>query len=180
MKKITTGLLALVILVLAFSANAQAVNQENENPTAVVGTFDSRAIAVAYVRSNHFDNRMKQLRASLDRAIESGDQESIALLKAEGPKLQAKIHKQGFGTASVEGILDYVRPKLPDFAKANGVELIVSKWVVTYTDPDAEFVDVTDELAALFNPDEATLKVIEELLTTEPIPDEELEELEDH
>lgn len=175
MKKITIGLFALVALLLAFSANAQAVNQENENPTAVVGTFDSRAIAVAYVRSNRFDKRMKQLQASLEKAMKSGDQKSIALLKAEGPKIQAKIHKQGFGTASVEGILDLVRHKLPPLAKETGVELIVSKWVMTYTDPKAEFVDITDELAALFNPDEATLKVIEELVATEPISDEELD-----
>ena len=176
MRKIYTALIALLPVALVFSVNAQAVVQEVERPTTVIGIFDSRAVAVAYVRSKRFAKRMTQLQTTLAKAKETGDKKTIALLKSEGPKLQSKLHKQGFGTASVEGLLDLVRHKLPDFAKENGVELIVSKWVVTYTDPDAQFVDITNELAGLFNPDEETLKVIEQLLATEPISDEELEQ----
>jgi hypothetical protein len=55
------------------------------------------------------------------------------------------------------------------------VEVIVSKWTLTYHGPTAKFVDVTGLIAAEFNPDERTLKMIQSLAETEPIPLDEID-----
>ena len=57
------------------------------------------------------------------------------------------------------------------------MDVIVSKWALAYRSPAAGFVDVTDLLAAEFAPDEATLKTIRDIVQSEPIP---LDSLQDH
>ena len=48
--------------------------------------------------------------------------------------------------------------------------MIVSKWTLAYQRPSARFVDVTDLLAACFDPDAATLKTIRETMANDPVP----------
>ena len=45
----------------------------------------------------------------------------------------------------------------------------MSKWEVVYKDPSIEIVDVTSHLVMLFNPDETTLKLLEDLREQKPI-----------
>ena len=77
-----------------------------ENPTVVVGTFDSRAVLMAYVGSDAFKDYLSAQKAdvgrALDRAKAAGDQELVANLDALGPAMQKRIHQQGFGTAPVD------------------------------------------------------------------------------
>ena len=164
---------------LALTLGAQATTTTREDPKVVVGTFDSRAVAVAYVRSDAFSDSLRMKRAEveqdLERARAAGDDERVAELEALGPAMQKRIYDQGFGSAPVDEIIERIADELPRIAAEAGVDVIVSKWVLAYSGPKARFVDVTDRLAAEFDPDEETLKVIEELLTTEPVPLEELD-----
>jgi len=143
-----------------------------------VGTFDSRAVALAYYRkfyrSPEFVARVKKLKEDRDRATAAGDQEKVKRLEAEGRGEQERSHSQVFGSAPIDEIMAKVKDQLPAVAKQAGVDLIVSKWNLTYRSPDAEFVDVTEPIAKLFQPDEQTLKMIRDLPKHQPLSAEEL------
>ena len=180
MKKLHAGMGLLLggLLVLTLAAQEPAVSPQA--PRVVVGTFDSRAIAVAYIRSDAHAKRLNKLRAEVEAALAearaAGDEARVAELEARGPALQRKAHQQGFSTAPVDDILVHVEDQLPAIAKEAGVDVIVSKWVLTYKRPTASFVDVTEALVAEFDPDEATMKVIKQLLATDPVPLDQLGE----
>jgi hypothetical protein len=143
-----------------------------------VGTFDSRAVALAYYRkfyrSPEFVARMKKLKEEHDRAKAAGDQEKAKKLKAEGRGEQEHSHGQVFGSAPIDEIVAKIKDQLPAIAKQAGVDLIVCKWSVTYRASDAQTVDVTEPMAKLFQPDEQTWKMLRELTKHPPVSAEEL------
>jgi len=134
------------------------------------GTFDSRAIAIAYARSDLFAPYMKSLKAKYEKAKAEKDEKVIKECEAEGPAQQQILHQQGFSIASVADILEKVKDDLPKIAQEAGVDIIVSKWEVVHKNPSIEIVDVTFQLAKLFKPDEKTLKLLEELPNQPPVP----------
>ena len=142
-----------------------------------VGTFDSRAVAIAHVRSEAFARHLKGIRAEYKKAKAEGDENRVKELEAQGPAGQELVHKQGFGTWPVDDILDKIKEKIPKIARQADVDVIVSKWDVVYQRAGVEFVDVTDLMVQPFDPNESTLKVIQEVLKRAPVP---LEELKNH
>lgn len=72
------------------------------------------------------------------------------------------MHQQAFSITSVASILEKVKAELPKIAEEAGVDIIMSKWEVAYKNPSIEIVDVTSHLVKLFNPDERTLKTVED------------------
>lgn len=182
MKSLTAGLGMLLAGVLAVAAPERTTqSQPQPQPTAVVGTFDSRAIATAWIRSAEFGRyiqaQQKDLRQAIDRAREAGDRRLAAELEAIGPAMQHRVHQQGFSTAPVDEILARISDKLPAIAQQAGVDGIVSKWQLTWRKPGAQFVDVTDLLVAEFQPDAKTLEIIARLVESEPQP---LEQIKNH
>jgi hypothetical protein len=131
------------------------------------GVFDSRAIAVAFVHSR-FSTGPKDLMDERKKAEETGDQKRIEELKAKGKKLQDKLHLQGFGKVPVDDLLAYVKDGIPQVAKSAGVDAIADD--VLFTAPGVETVDVTDALVKLYSPNESTLKMVESLKKTRPLP----------
>ena len=148
-----------------------------------VGTFDSRAVALAYYRkfyrSPEFVASLKKLKEEHDRAKAAGDEEKAKRLEAEGRGGQEHSHSQVFGSAPIDEIMAKIKDQLPNVAKQAGVGLIVSQWSIAYRSPDAQFVDVTEPLAKLFRPDESTLKMIRDLPKHQPLSAEELKKHED-
>ncbi len=179
MKKCRVGIGGLLGGLFVLTLSAQEITTISENPTVVVGTFDSRAVAVAYLQSDVFRDYLVAQQANVARVLEraktAGDDELVAELGALGPAMQKRLHEQGFGTAPVDDIIARIEDKLPDIAEEAGVDVIVSKWTLTYRSPAAKFVDVTGLIAAEFDPDERTLKMIQSTVETEPIPLDEIE-----
>ncbi len=139
--------------------------------TLRVGTFDSRAIAAAYLRSEPVKQLVNIHFEKLNKAKEEGDEKLVKELEALGQAYQQVQHQQGFSIASVADILEKVKAELPKIAEDAGVDIIVSKWEVVYRNPSIEIVDVTSHLVKLFNPDERTLKMItEDLPKQAPVP----------
>lgn len=172
------GLIVLAGLAGAGSALAETSAAEGDAAPVRVGTFDSRAIAMAYYRSEAHMGFIKNLKAEHAAAKAAGDDERAAELEAEGRQSQELAHKQGFGTWPVDDILERIRGDLPRIAADAGVEVIISKWDIVYAPPAVEFIDVTRAVVMPYNPDEATLKLIlDELPKVDPVP---LEELENH
>jgi hypothetical protein len=82
-----------------------------------------------------------------------------------------------FRTWPVDNILKSIADKMPEIAQQAGVDIIVCKWDIDYQQSGVEFINVTDLLVKLFDPDERTLESVRECQAMDPIP---LEELRDH
>lgn len=180
----TTCRMILGVIVLAGLAACVTVGtvraEETEEQTfqaeVRVGTFDSRAVAIAYARSEDFGRHIKELKAEREEAKAAGDEKRVEELEAEGQALQELLHKQGFGTWPVDNILERIKGEIPEIAKKAGVDVIVSRWNVVYQGSGIEFTDITNLMVNPFDPDAETLAVLEELKKHDPVPLEELEE----
>ena len=170
-RRLLIATLALAILCLgigSFTAPATAAA-----PTRI-GVFDSRAIAIAYWRSEPGMRELRGLRDEYEKAKAANDGARVKELEQEGPWQQVRMHQQAFSTATVAAILEKVSDRLPAVAKQAGVSAIVSKWEVPYKDGTVETVDVTLPLVRLFNQDEQMLKMIERIESQPPVPFEKL------
>ena len=164
-------ILSLACIALA-AVGCSNCNLNPDEPKERVGVYDSRAVAVAYVRSEQFDKIIKAKMAEMEEAKATGDTEKIEELEAWGKTQQARVHRQGFGSAPVDDILEQIKDKLGKITKEADVTTLVSKWdkktLKEYK--CAELVDVTDMVADLFCPDEKTLEIIEEMKEKKPTP----------
>lgn len=138
-----------------------------------VGTYDNRAIAVAFAPSKFSDELYHKMKRARDEARESGDEKRVKEVEARAGWLQKKLHFQGFGRAPVGDLMAHIKEKLPEVARKANVDVIA--WEYDYTGKNVERVDVTDLLVAQFNPSPKTLKTIEQLTQKKPIPLETLD-----
>lgn len=129
-----------------------------------IGTFDSRAIALAYYRSDATDPHSEELTARYEKAKAAGDEERVKQLKSEFKVLQEITHKQTFSTWPVDNILEQIQDQIPDIARQARVDAIVCKWDIVYQKDGIEFVDVTELMVQPFKPDEETMRMITEQL----------------
>ncbi len=169
-------LIVFAVLVVCTAVFAQQPDEHASQVVMRVGTFDSRAVAVAYARSENFMKHIRGLMDEYEKAKAAGDEKRVKELEAEGPAMQEMIHKQGFSTWPVDDILEQIQDKIPEIAKQAKVDVIVSKWDIVYQLPGVEFVDVTDLLVVPFNPTKETLDIIKSLKEQEPVSLKELEE----
>jgi hypothetical protein len=140
-------------------------------PAAVrIGTFDSRAVALAYYRSPSVMKELTGMRAEFEKAKAAGDETKVKDLEARGPAMQTLMHQQVFSDGSINNITAAIANRLPEVAKAAGVVAIVSVWELAHSAPSVEVVDVTPQVVALFAPDAQTTKIIESMKGQKPIP----------
>jgi len=178
--KTTMGLVvAAAILATASTWAARAADGQAEKPTLRVGTYDSRAIAVAAYGSEYYTLHVKPLEDAFQKAKDEGNDD---LVKELEPKVWAQrkhSHRQGFSTAPVDEMLEYIKDEIPKIAKKAGIGPIISKWdkdaLAKYK--SAEKVDITMPLVKAFKPREQSLKWAEKIQKKPPIPMKKLEEL---
>ena len=170
MKKLTLALSLLLtgILALAITPRAQETTVTTGG-TVVLGTFDSRGVALAFYRSAAFMDTMMGLQEELAEAKADGNAEKVSDLEQRGPALQEEAHRRTFGSASVRELLDPHKEEVARIAESMGVDVVVSHWDQAYRGPKAQSIDLTLELVHLFDPGEKTLQVLDELLETEPV-----------
>ncbi|UCD29259.1 MAG: hypothetical protein JSV03_01915, partial [Planctomycetota bacterium] len=143
-----------------------------------IGTFDSRAVAVAYVRSDIHQRYLKGLMAERDKAQKAGNTKRVKELEAKGKAMQQRVHRQGFGHARIDDILEHLRKEIPGIARKAGVDVVAEETL--YHDSSVEIVDITDFMIEPFNPSKKTRNIIKDLLKHPPLKDEQLEKLHDH
>jgi hypothetical protein len=170
----------LIALILGFGAitlcTAIGAEQSGEKPPqspARVGTYDSRAVAIAYARSETFDCWLKGIATESEKAKAAEDTTRLKELEAEVLAQHELAHKQVFSVYPVGDILEQIKDKIPHIADQAGVDIIVSKWEIVYRRPGIEFIDVTDLLVEPFGPDEDALKLIDDIRKMDPVPLEE-------
>jgi hypothetical protein len=151
------------------------LSQEAPAPGLRVGTFDSRAVALAYYRSPDGLDRMKpEWDRQLRDAEAAGDSARVKELKLFMPSFQHLLHQQVFSTGSICNVLREIEDDLPGIAAEADVDLIVSRWELPYTAADVELIDVTPNLVALFELDEETAGFVAQIEDVEPMPLEEM------
>jgi hypothetical protein len=103
MRKLTLPILVgAATMVLVSTGHAQ---EPAPSFSERIGTFDSRAVAIAFYRSAEFQEDTRGLMMELEEAKAAGDEERVKELEALFPALQHRMHQQGFSTASVrEGL----------------------------------------------------------------------------
>ena len=159
--------LGSITALTAFSWGRGADATAPAGPTIRVGTYDSRALAVAYTRSEQSAEKLKALQQQRAEAVKAGDTKRVEELNAQGESMQVRLNLQGFSVAPVGDVLETVREVLPGVAQRKQVTIIVS--AADYHGPSVEIVDVTDDLVQLFNPNAQTLKIVNELRKQKPV-----------
>lgn len=171
MKLAVSVLAAALTLLVSDLAKAQVASQQASR----IGTFDSRIVALAYYRSPQGIERMKpKWDRELRDAEAAGDSARVEELKLLMPSFQHLMHQQVFSTGSICNVLREIEDDLPAIAAETGVSVIVSKWELPYHGPDIEVIDVTANVAALFETDEETARIVTEMANVEPVPLEEM------
>jgi len=158
------------------SSSGKGAEQTERSPIRI-GIFDSRAIAVAHAHSKYNENVIQGLMKKRNKAKEKGDTKRVAELEKQGEKLQDKMHRQGFGKANVDDLLEPVKKHLDKVAEKANVDIIADDTV--FTGPGVETIDITNEMVALFDPSPRTLKTVEELKKHKPLAMDQFP-LEDH
>ena len=174
-------LVTVGLVLTAVTGVAEESGTKTSDAKMRVGTYDSRAIAVAFVGSEAFSKWMGDLKVENNKAKVAGDQKRIAELGAEAAARQKLMHKQGFSTAPVDNILDQIKDRLPMIKEKAGVNALVSKWdkagLTKYK--DAELVDITMALVDALNPNDRQRKSAIEIQKHDPIPLEQAESIKD-
>lgn len=161
-----------LIPVAAGHSRAVAGSDSPRAATVRVGTYDSRAVAIAYVRSEASAAKLRELLHERAEAEKNGQAKRIKELNARGEALQLRRHLQGFSNAPIDDILDTIRNELPAIAAKRNVKIITRE--LDYHDPAVERIDVTDDLVQLFKPDDQTRKMLDDLRKRKPEPIEEV------
>jgi hypothetical protein len=171
--RMTCAVTAVVLIGLVAYTTGGTEQPEEKAPAEKVrvGTFDSRAIALVYYRSDATDPHSEELEARYEKAKAAGDEERIKQLEAEFKVLQEIAHKQTFSTWPVDNILEQIQDQIPAIAKQADVEIIVCKWDIVYQKDGIEFIDVTELMVQPFKPDEEAMRIItEQLPKADPVP----------
>ncbi len=161
-----------VALLLMGGAHGADAARDEEGPEAGeravrLGVFNTRAVALAYGRSDEHDAEVDSKMAEYRRAQEAGDQERMRELERWGEEGQDRIHRQVFGDAPIPDILERMKDDLPGVAEKAGVDAIVGE--VLHARAGAEVVDVTEEMAARWRPDEKTREMMRQVRETPPV-----------
>ena len=165
----------LAAAVLTLSATGLSKAQESVDPLPRIGTFDSRAVALAYYRSPEGLDRMRpEWDREMREAEAAGDSARMDELKLFMPSFQHLLHQQVFSTGSICNVMREIEEDLPGIAAEAGVDLIVSQWEVPYRSPDVELIDLTPDIVALFVVAEETASLVAQIADVEPVPLEEL------
>ena len=167
---LVTWLMALVIGCAANPSGAQSAAPaagQASAPQLRIGVYNSRAVAIAFVRSDVFSKQMQDLQRQLKEAEAAKDTKKADQIKARGANMQTVAHMQGFSNAPVDDAIEVIKDKLPAIAKDAGVHVIVA--TMDYQGNDVQIVDVTDKIVAEFKPNDQTLKIVASMKNQKPI-----------
>jgi hypothetical protein len=110
------------------------------------------------------------LMTEMTKAKAANDDSLIQQIEKTAETYQVLSHLRAFSIGSVAEILEKHKAEVELVAKETGVQAIVSKYELVYTDTGVEAVDVTLPLTRIFEPSEQVLKWISEMPKHEPLP----------
>jgi hypothetical protein len=164
--------MALVAIGVANSVRAEdKTTKPAEGAQAVIGVYDSRAVAYAHFWTEANQNRIKAAFQEAKAAEKQGDQTKLDDLKKTMKEGQRKIHRQVFSVAPIDDVLEEIKDRLPDIEKKAGVSVLISKWdeAKLKKHASAKQVDVTDLLVGEFKLTPKQQKVLESIKKAKPV-----------
>ncbi|MEI7981737.1 MAG: hypothetical protein WCI71_08775 [Bacteroidota bacterium] len=162
-------LIALIILGLIMSTGTMTFAQKKKS-TIKIGTYDSRIAIFAWSRSDNMNKYVMKFKQQGDSAEKARDTTRLKEISIEAISFQHLLHLMVFSNGSAASFMEIIKNKLPDLAKKEGVMIIVSKWELNYSDPSFEIVDLTKQVAALFEPKETIDKMAADIAGQAPVP----------
>jgi hypothetical protein len=167
MSRVAMFLSALLALGAAAAVAAGPAGEGAANDKKVrIGTYDNRAVAIAYAASRF--NPVKEKMAAYEKAKAAGDREKMKELGAWGEQYQRQLHFQGFGRVPVDDLLAPVKDGVAKLARERQLAAITMS--CDFTGAQVELVDVTDDLVKLYDPSEKTLKSARAVRGIKPAP----------
>lgn len=147
-----------------------------------IGVYDSRAIAVAFAGSPRHEAQLAPVIAAMNAAKAAGDDAALAKVGQALREGQAQMHRQGFGTAPVDEILDLYTDKIDALKARYGLSALVSQWdeAALQAHADVEQFDVTDELIDVIGPSDRQRSAAQSVREHAPLTEAELAALEKH
>lgn len=157
---------AAVLAVVGVGQPSDAAADTDAPPSKTrIGTYDNRAIAVAYAPSRF--NPVKHKMAEYEAAKAAGDDKKVKQLEQWGQQQQRLLHFQGFGRVPVDDLLAHVRDGVAQLAKDKHLAAIVMD--CDHVAENVEVVDVTADLVELFDPSDKTRKMAARIKDAEPV-----------
>ena len=157
-------IITTIVLIVITSCSTNASDNKLK-----IGTYDSRAVAYAYFISDMYKIQQQKIDSERDKIMEAKDtakwKETISKVCTE----QYLLHQRVFAIGSAASVLRKIEKQLPSIAKSAGVDIIVSKWELTWKDSSVVVVDLTDNIAQLFIPLNKLGKTYDEIKKTERI-----------
>ena len=153
---------------------SQQATAQKKSSVMKIGTYDSRIVIFAWSRSDEFKKHMVKLNRQTDSAQKAHDTARVKELSIGAMSYQHLLHQMIFSNGSIAIVMGVVKDKLPELAKSAGVSVIVSKWEVTFSDPSVVIVDLTNQVAQLFQPKENIDKMAADISKEQPVPLDEL------
>src|SRR5262245_46738177 len=132
---------AILALLVWLVANGEPVKPERVNTKIRIGTYDNRAIAVAYAASKW--NPVREKMAEYQAAKKAGDAARQKELEAWGEEQQRVLHFQGFGRVPVADLLKPFEKQIMKLADDKQLAAITMQ--CDFVASDVEVVDVTDD-----------------------------------
>jgi hypothetical protein len=167
-------LFALLVVGLVAFLNAGLAGDDPPQAKKVrIGTYDSRAIAIAYAPSRF--NPVREKMAAYEKAKAAGDRAKMKELETWGEQHQRLLHFQGFGRVPVTELLEPVKDEVAKLARQRQLTAITMH--CDFLGADVEVVDVTDDLVKLYDPSKKALGHIQAIRTAKPVPLTELADL---
>jgi hypothetical protein len=142
----------------------------NKNGGNVIGTYDPRAIGIAFGNSTECTEFVADCKAQMTQAKAAKNDSLIRQIEKKGEAFQVLAHLRGFSVGSVADILEKHKAEVESVAREAGVRAIVSKFELIHTGTGADVVDVTLPLARIFKPSEQVLRSISQLRDQPPLP----------
>jgi hypothetical protein len=173
--KTKTTIHAVIFMTFIFSTliSSSAVAQK-KLPVIRIGTYDSRVVTFAWSRTDQLRQHLLKINQMSDSARKANDSSLLKDASVQAMSFQHLLHQMVFSKGSTAWIMELIKDKLRELAKKSGVSIIVSKWELNFNDPSFEVVDLTSQVAALFQPKENIDKMAEEISKATPVPMEEM------
>jgi hypothetical protein len=176
MKKTVQISFSVITLFFLIILSPGGITAFGQNPVSVVkiGTYDSRIVIFAWSRSDYFRQQMMKFKQQSDSAEKAHDTARVKKLSIQAMSFQHLLHQTVFSNGSCGYVTALVKDKLPELARTAGVSVILSKWEVTFSDPSVEIVDLTSQVAQLFQPKENIDPMSKDISAQQPIPIDEM------
>lgn len=136
--------IAIVAVAAVFAAQGTLQAQESEASGIVVGTYTPRDVAQQVGLEEKMRGEMEGLQQRMQAAQQQGNQQEMQSIQAEAQQVQQRI------IGDFESNMDAA---MAEVAEQTGVDVIAIE--VSYTAPGIETKDVTSEIVAQLQGDDA-------------------------